>query len=221
MKRNIKKLSAFFLSTVAALALTACSSDSTTGSTHEDNAFVNGRLTDSRDGKTYKTVKIGEKVWMAENLNYQTSDSKCYESKQENCDKYGRLYIWREAVTACPDGWRLPSKEDFEQLRTIAGQKAGDKDKAGIVLKSWTGWEDYKGKSGNGTDVLGFAGLPAGYYDSYYDYFNREGNHAYFWSSTEYDKDVAYYLDLYYGIELAYMDYYDKYYAFSVRCIKD
>ncbi len=112
------------------------------------SASYAGTMKDSRDGKTYKTVKIGNQVWMAENLNYQTDESKCYDNKPENCDKYGRLYVWGEAVTACPDGWHLPNNQEFEDLKTLAGQKAGDIDKAGTVLKSTTSWNDYKGESG-------------------------------------------------------------------------
>lgn len=185
------------------------------------SASYAGTMKDRRDGKTYKTVKIGNQVWMAENLNYQTGKSKCYDNKPENCDKYGRLYVWREAVTACPDGWHLPNNQEFEDLKTLAGQKAGDIKKAGTVLKSTTGWNDYKGESGNGTDGLGFGALPAGRYDSSSVYFDLEGNLAGFWSSTEGSSSNAYSLGLYYIIEHARVINYGKYGAFSVRCVKN
>lgn len=185
------------------------------------SASYAGTMKDSRDGKTYKTVKIGDQEWMAENLNYQTGESKCYGNKPENCDKYGRLYVWREAVTACPDGWHLPNKQELNDLRTLAGQKAGDIDKAGTVLKSMTGWKDNDGNSGNGTDGLGFGALPAGYYNSSYDYFSREGNDALFWSSTENLSNYACNLFLYGNDESALVYNDDKYYAFSVRCVKN
>ena len=112
-----------------------------------------GTLTDERDGKTYKTVTIGKQTWMAENLNYKTRYSFCYNNKAEYCDKYGRLYTWDFAMEACPAGWGLPSLEEFQVLvATIGGLST-----AGKVLKSTEGWKD----GGNGTDDYGFSALPA------------------------------------------------------------
>ena len=77
-----------------------------------------GSFTDPRDGKTYKTVKIGNQVWMAENLNYDAgSGSWCY----EDCSQYGRLYNWETAKGVAPQGWHLPSKSEFETLLNNLG----------------------------------------------------------------------------------------------------
>ena len=237
MKNFIAKMSTVLLASAAALAFTACD--------------LGGGLKDSRDGKTYKTVQIGDKVWMAENLNFDynhgTAKSFCYDNKPENCDKYGRLYTWAAAMDSaaifskdgarcgydkecdaigtvrgvCPEGWHLPSKEELEDLEILAGQKAGDIDEAGTVLKSSTGWKENDGKSGNGTDGLGFGALPAGFYYSYDGSFNYEGYYARFWSSTEHDSDDGYYLGLYYDGEGAYVDNLTEYSGFSVRCVKN
>lgn len=214
MKNFIAKIGAVLLALGTVMALSGCGEDSGT------NPYADAKMVDSRDGKTYKTVKIGDKVWMAENLNYQTGESKCYDNKPENCDKYGRLYVWREAVTACPDGWHLPNKQELEDLKITAGQKAGI-DMAGTVLKSSTGWKVNSGKSGNGTDGLGFGALPAGSYFSDLDDFHDEGNYALFWSSTEYSSNDAYYLVLDCSYEGAGVYDYDKSSGFSVRCVKN
>jgi len=115
---------------------------------------ISGYFTDSRNGQKYRTVKIGGKTWMAENLNYQTGNSWCYGGDSSNCTEYGRLYDWNTAKTACPAGWHLPSNQEWNDLVTIAGG-----DTAGRALKSAYGWEE----KGNGADGLGFSALPSGF----------------------------------------------------------
>ena len=114
---------------------------------HTHKIAGGGVFTDSRDGKKYKTVKIGSQMWMAENLNYNASDSKCYDNNPDNCAKYGSLYNWNTAKTACPKGWHLPSKAELEKLTSA------------VKLKAKSGWNS----NGNGTDNFGFSALPGGY----------------------------------------------------------
>jgi len=106
-------------------------------------------FTDSRDGKTYKTVKIGKQVWMAQNLDYHGSDGYlglCYGANPkkeimnlENCKSYGRLYDWKEANQACPKGWHLPNNDEWQTLVDFAGGK----EIAGKKLKAKSGWKEY------------------------------------------------------------------------------
>ena len=83
----------------------------------KDSSFV-----DSRDGKVYKTVKIGTQTWMAQNLNYTMVNSSCYNDSNVNCKTYGRLYTWAAAKTACPKGWHLPSDTEWSILETYSGE---------------------------------------------------------------------------------------------------
>jgi len=175
-----------------------------------------GTFTDPRDGKTYKTVKIGKQTWLAENLNYDASGCKCYENNPANADKYGRLYNWETAKKACPPGWHLPNFLEWQELVNFAG---------GLViaerkLKASSGWNYYNGMPGNGTDEFGFSALPGGDGSLEGD-FGGAGNTGSWWSSTEYNASGACALDMHRdgsGIVIA---CYYKTYLYSVRCVQD
>ena len=170
-----------------------------------------GSITDSRDGQSYKTVTIGTQTWMAQNLNYETANSYCYSDTPSNCTKYGRLYTWAAAKTACPTGWHLPTHAEWRTLFTAVGGSST----AGTKLKSTSGWIS----SGNGSDDYSFSALPAGFRNGSESYY-YEGYYARFWSSTEYGNS-AYYMDLYYYTGYAYLIYGNEDFGFSVRCVKD
>ena len=168
-------------------------------------------MTDSRDGQTYKTVKIGKQVWMAENLNFKIDSSYCYNDSSEYCKKYGRLYSWAAAKRACPEGWHLPTIDEFETLFAAVGGQST----AGKKLKSASGWK----KDGNGTDDYSFTALPAGGRSTNESFYGGDGA-AYFWSSTEYGKNRSYYIFLnYQDDEANEVDYYRDD-GMSVRCVK-
>ncbi|SMP46641.1 fibrobacter succinogenes major paralogous domain-containing protein [Fibrobacter sp. UWB10] len=171
-------------------------------------------IKDDRDGQTYRIVKIGDQVWMAENLNFETDSSFCYNNEESNCAKYGRLYRWAAAVGksesecgygktcslpsgniqgVCPSGWHLPSTAEWETLFNAVG-----------------------GQSTAG----GFSALPAGERYDTGDY-SYEGYCAKFWSSTEGNSLGASYMYLVYNLDDARLYYCSKYYGFSVRCLQD
>ena len=185
------------------------------------DAGVDMELIDTRDGKAYKTIQIGSQTWMAENLNYETENSYCYDDDLANCETYGRLYTWEAALNACPEGWHLPTKEEFVTLIS----NVGGIDVAAKMLKSTTGWWEAVDDSGqaldcNGIDKYGFNVLPAGFRD-FNGIFYLAGKSADFWSATENDGDDAYYLSLDCSNEDAGLLNYDKAYATSVRCLRD
>jgi len=120
-------------------------------------------IIDTRNGQIYHTVRIGNKTWMAENLNYEYGNSMCNENKEYNCNKYGRLYDWNTAMKVCPSGWHLSTRQDWDDLVVVAGGK----DVALKKLKAKNGWNDYvdpwnRRKDINGTDDYGFSALPGG-----------------------------------------------------------
>lgn len=178
----------------------------------DPSTVVTGNMTDSRDNQTYKTIQIGTQIWMAQNLNYKSANSYCYKDSAKYCTMYGRLYTWVVANTACPSGWHLPTKAEFKRLFTAVGGQST----AGKILKSTTGWIS----SGNGTDDYSFSALPAGNRLNNGNYYD-EGYGTYFWSSTNYNSDLAYYMYLNYYDDDANLLNYDKYLGFSVRCLKD
>ena len=73
-------------------------------------------MTDNRDKKTYQLVTVGGKLWMAQDLNYAFGQSMCFNNEDSNCEKYGRLYTFSNAQSACPKGWKLPSREEAQAL---------------------------------------------------------------------------------------------------------
>jgi uncharacterized protein (TIGR02145 family) len=153
-------------------------------------------LTDARDGKVYRTVKIGTQTWMAENLNYNASGSECYGNSEANCQKYGRLYNWRTAMEACPAGWHLPGSAEWETLYRVMDSNVNMKDNrpskmAGKYLKAASGWNPYnKYIPVNGTDKLGFSALPGGkkYYSR--NSFSNLGDYGYWWAAPNSELNV-------------------------------
>jgi uncharacterized protein (TIGR02145 family) len=175
--------------------------------------------------KTYKTVKIGEQTWLAENLNYEAEGSVCYENNPANCAKYGRLYNWQTAMKVCPKGWHLPSNAEWDKLlRFVDGDKGTESPyaspAAGEYLKAKSGWNE----DGNGTDAHGFSALPGGAGNSE-GVFGWVGNFGLWWSANENKRhsDYAFIHRMYFLEEGVYWhDDFDKsYYLFSVRCVKD
>ena len=172
-----------------------------------------GTFKDSRDGKTYKSTKVGGKTWMAENLNFAAEGSECY-GERANCDKSGRLYNWATALKACPAGWYLPTDDEWTTLTDAVGGK----DIAGTKLKSAEGWKNY----GNGTDNYGWSALPGGCgcWSGGFSYLDPDAR-GYWWSATENSADYAWDRLMYYDEKFVGRNDYHKTSLFSVRCVQD
>jgi uncharacterized protein (TIGR02145 family) len=178
---------------------------------------------DSRDEKMYKYVIIGTQTWMAENLNYESTESKCYNNKPSYCEKYGRLYNWEDAKGVCPSGWHLPSRDEFDVLVNYVGQYEASSDEE---LKATSGWYYGDGTDNNGTDNYGFNALPAGhgmYEDSTYVFYNVSLGSA-LWSTGEIDDKNARCEEIgnvHFPSGGKYLNGDDKRSLLSVRCIKN
>lgn len=192
-----------------------------------------GVFTDPRDKHHYKTIAIGDQVWMAENLAYQMAEGSWpvgsfigYQSRHSQIHvPVGRLYSWSAAMIVCPDGWHLPTDQEWYQLEKLINEgeeKYGPNyldwnltTTVGRKLKYHQEWFN----ESNGTNEYGFGIIPAGYRN-----FNgnqaRAHKLAYFWTATgeatqainrgfHYDTD---------GISRAYED---KRVGFSVRCVRN
>jgi len=175
---------------------------------------------DPRDNQTYKTIKIGNQTW-TENFNYNVNGSKCYNNDPANCQKYGRLYNWSAAISACPSGWHLPTNAEWDALYRFADGTSGTSspyksETAGKYLKAKSGWND----SGNGTDDYGFAALPGGLGNSAGKFFSI-GNYGNWWSSSEHDGDHAYSHFKSHKHNNAGWESEVKSKLFSVRCVQD
>jgi len=176
-----------------------------------------GTMTDPRDGQTYKTVSfenalLGTSItWMAENLNYKIPGSYAYNNMEKYRNKTGLLYTWEAAMKACPDGWHLPSDNEWK----ILVNKFGGYEKAGEALKSKKGW--YEAKS---TNSSGFNALPAGYRatDGSFDYLN---NFGFWWSSTDAGEDEAWTRYLYWYNSKVFRNGNPKKNAGSCRCVRN
>jgi uncharacterized protein (TIGR02145 family) len=131
------------------------------------------------DGNTYKVIKIGDQVWMAENLRV-TKDrdrnaiqSYCFDNDESNCENLGRLYTWDVALRVSPDGWHLPSNEEWKALIDHLG---GESEAGQKLLEG--------GSSG-------FEALLAGAADFRGNYLYLD-TYAIFWTSTEANQERAF-----------------------------
>jgi len=171
-------------------------------------------FTDSRDDKVYKTVKIGEQTWMAENLAFKVNNG-CwaYANNQSNVTTYGYLYTLEVAKKVCPIGWHLPTVAEWTELIAYLGGEnvAGGELKATTILQN---------KDTNTTKSYDFNALPSGY-RSYDGIFNDLGLNSYWWCSSEYNTGYVLEGNMLYMLMSEYWLSYAKNCGFSVRCIKD
>ena len=204
---------------------------------YDPSAVVTDSMTDSRDGQTYRTVTIGTQTWMAQNLNYKSVNSYCYNDSSKYCDQYGRLYTWAAAMDSagsrdvngkgcgfesacspkhpvrgvCPEGWHLPDSTEWMTFINSVGSVGF----AGIFIKDGNWY-----MQGRDKNSYYFTALPSGNRTCEERSIN-EGTNAFIWSSTEKDSKIAYNLSLFYRSDRADLSSSYKCIGISVRCLKD
>lgn len=169
------------------------------------------KLADKRDGNVYKTINVQGVVWMAENLRYKTPQGSYYfDNNPVNLQKYGMLYEWKTAVNVCPEGWRLPTGPEYQALVNYLEQK-----------------NTFRGKS---SDPNSFD-IQLGGMQDHEGTFTEMEESAYFWTSTEYDRENAEYfsyllitdtpvVDVSRKEDIADIHGSEKINKYSVRCVK-
>jgi uncharacterized protein (TIGR02145 family) len=168
----------------------------------------------------------------------------CYSDNEDSCSKYGGLYQWDEMMQyttmqggqgICPPGWHVPTADEWSVLMGIADSHYGIGDTifnvsnysgfdSGTNLKSKSGWASYNfgQNSGNGTDLIGFTGLPGGFRD-FYGCSNYSGVTAqgFWWTSTENSLNAKRVDNLRNNYATLIRNVNTKRYGYSVRCMKD
>jgi len=87
-------------------------------SSQEDAVIEGGVMIDKRDEQQYELTSLNGKTWMAQSINYETAaGSFCYQDNETNCDVYGRLYTYEAAQSACPGGWHIATRAEFEEAK--------------------------------------------------------------------------------------------------------
>lgn len=186
-----------------------------------------------KDGNVYKTVQIGNQVWMAENLNVKTKEgSWCYNNDSTNCKKYGRLYDWLTLMELpeecdslcfskvkkkhrgiCPEGWHIPTKDEFK----ILFSQIGGENIAAKKLKSKETWN----KNGHGTDEFNFSILASGYRPGGKHFYSM-GDIGSFWTASKrYSNYYMYSVYVNRLLDQIFLFERSRIQGHSVRCLKD
>jgi uncharacterized protein (TIGR02145 family) len=175
-------------------------------------------------------TKINSTTWGYQQTDNDTIEKYCFWNVEENCDIYGGLYEWPEAMQyttteeaqgICPEGWHIPTEPEWTALTDYLGgtEVAGGKMKSTGTIEEGTGlWHD---PNLGATNVSGFTGLPGGYREIFGGYFYYIGYQSYFWYSSEENPAYAWCCLLNYDDTILSAGSTLKYYGLSVRCLKD
>jgi uncharacterized protein (TIGR02145 family) len=211
------------------------------------NNSTDGTYTDPRDRKEYKIVKIGNQIWMAENLAYKSkkgfypaqgsvygyneSYGDCPECGSLNAGStfnkirgeeynrvYGGLYTWESAKLSCPPGWHLPSKTEWQELINVHGGLQSARE-ISKGIGQFSSWGDWNKLSNN---KFGFGAIPGGRLELNDNMLNYVAGFAFYWTSSESSNSNAFAVNFdHFSNMIEMRTRSKKSYAMSVRCIKD
>ncbi|NJK96196.1 MAG: hypothetical protein HC905_15925 [Bacteroidales bacterium] len=177
------------------------------------NQFATSTVTDPRNGKTYNTIQIQNRWWMAQNLSYNRPESWFYNNDSAGFSTYGRMYTWQQALTACPSGWHVASDNEWKELELALGMDAGVVDNEG-----WRGTDQgYQmfADSSSGFEVL-FGGQR--YSSGNFQDVTTIGT---YWTSTESGPDNAWYRGFNSARGDIHREDYSKLNGYYVRCTQN
>lgn len=168
-----------------------------------------------KDGNSYQVKRMPDgKDWTTQNINIVLPGSFCYDSLKVNCDRYGRLYTWKTAVTVCGqlgEGWRLPTNDEWKGLARHYGGAYGDSNdngKAAYMAITDGGSSQFNALLSGGRERNG------GY--------RRIDAHGFYWVSTEVNDSTAWFVNFGKGRPALYLQNDgEKADAFAVRCVKE
>ena len=209
-----------------------------------------GTFNDPREGgKEYNWVRMGEQIWMADNLAYLPEVSSGISSTtnpiyyvydylgtnvndakaSDNYKTYGVLYNWPAAIEACPEGWHLPSDDEWKQLEMFLGMSQEDADNTGFRGTNMGSqmsqysfiWDDGALENDPAFGSTEFVALPGGYLSYVYAQFRTEGSDGYWWTITEFDTNNSWRRSINYDNTGVHRDNIYKANGLSVRCVRD
>ena len=187
-----------------------------------------GEMLDKRDNQVYRTLVISNHVWTAQNMNYEIesdendeTNSWCYDNEPENCKKFGRLFTWEAAKKVCPEGWHLPTKDEWLELFTEHSCEIEKDDTnsiiyrcAGTSLKAIDSW-DY---GTDNTNEYGFSVVAAGLMTS--GKFKNKGVSSYLWTATAPYEIIATLVTFEYNEDFTRFVLINRNVGLPVRCVK-
>jgi len=195
-------------------------------------------------GREYTFATIGQQTWMTDNLAYLPEVADPLDGSEDDAfyyvydyhgshvdaaemmnqyEIYGVLYNWPAAMNSCPDGWHLPSDDEWKTLERYLGmgtevdeREWRDEGSVGKKMKTTTGWKE----DGNGNNLSGFSAKPGGL-KTFSGKFSDNGGYGNFWSSTLEDPSTAWYRYLGHPYDGINRNFSSKRRGFSVRCVRD